>query len=733
MSKRPTAPWQPPSNTNEVQLKLFNSLTRKKELFIPQDGKKVTWYNCGPTVYDASHMGHARTYLTFDILRRVMSDYFGYEVFFVMNITDIDDKIIKRARQNHLYQLYREENHSLDKLLADSNVVLTYFAGVVQKTTDPDKKTMQQKLFEKLKDALAGLEGAVASKDEGKIASARDVLLKDGKDVISDWLDSQQGSTVTENKIFADLPRYWEEEFHKDMEALNVLPADCLTRVSEYVPEVVDFIEKIIAQGYAYDSNGSVYFDVHHFDSQPSHHYAKLVPEAFGDTAALAEGEGDLSAAPSEKRSERDFALWKKSKPGEPSWESPWGAGRPGWHIECSVMASAVLGSSMDIHSGGYDLKFPHHDNELAQSEAYYENDCWTRYFLHSGHLTIAGCKMSKSLKNFITIQEALKQNTARQLRLAFLLHAWKDTLDYSENTMGLAKSYEKNVNEFFLTVKHFLRSSPSTGVAAFNKWSTEEVELNRELESTKDKIHRALCDNIDTRSVLETIRELVTTSNAYIEKTRVTQVGVNRQLIKKVAAYITRIFNVFGLLAQNESIGFPSGSSESGDLETLVMPYLNSLADFRDNVRKSARELKAVEILKECDVLRDDVLPNLGVRLEDKENEATVIKLVDKEELRREREEKKAMEEKKRLEKEKKKAEAAAKAAEEEAQRRIPPGEIFQMEAEKWSKFDDKGIPTHDAKGEEIPKAQMKKLQKRYDAQEKKYNSYLKSQKNEQ
>ena len=126
----------------------------------------------------------------------------------------------------------------------------------------------------------------------------------------------------------------------------------------------------------------------------------------------------------------------------------------------------------MDIHSGGYDLKFPHHDNELAQSEAYYENDCWTRYFLHSGHLTIAGCKMSKSLKNFITIQEALKQNTARQLRLAFLLHAWKDTLDYSENTMGLAKSYEKNVNEFFLTVKHFMRSSPSTGVAAFNKWS---------------------------------------------------------------------------------------------------------------------------------------------------------------------------------------------------------------------------------------------------------------------
>ena len=156
---------------------------------------------------------------------------------------------------------------------------------------------------------------------------------------------------------------------------------------------------------YAYESNRSVYFDVKQFDSSPCHHYAKLVPEAFGDANALAEGEGDLSADGSEKRSPNDFALWKASKPGEPAWPSPWGEGRPGWHIECSVMASAILGASMDIHSGGYDLKFPHHDNELAQAEAYYDNDVWIRYFLHWGHLTIAGCKMSKSLKNFITIQ----------------------------------------------------------------------------------------------------------------------------------------------------------------------------------------------------------------------------------------------------------------------------------------------------------------------------------------
>ena len=148
--------------------------------------------------------------------------------------------------------------------------------------------------------------------------------------------------------------------------------------------------------------------------------------------SALKEGEGDLTVTgDGEKRSDNDFAVWKNSKPGEPSWESPWGRGRPGWHIECSVMASEILGESMDIHSGGVDLKFPHHDNELAQSEAYHGNDHWIRYFLHSGHLTIAGCKMSKSLKNFITIQEVLKRYTARQLRLTFLLHSWKDTLDY--------------------------------------------------------------------------------------------------------------------------------------------------------------------------------------------------------------------------------------------------------------------------------------------------------------
>ena len=517
------------------------------------------------------------------------------------------------------------------------------------------------------------------------------------------------------------------------MEALNVLPADCLTRVSEYCPEIVEFIQKIIERNYAYESNGSVYFDVKNFDACSCHHYAKLVPEAFGDAKALAEGEGDLRADGQEKRSANDFALWKKSKPGEPAWESPWGMGRPGWHIECSAMASAILGSSIDIHTGGYDLKFPHHDNELAQSEAYHDNDVWIRYFLHSGHLTIAGCKMSKSLKNFITIQDVLKKYTARQLRITFLLHSWKDTLDYNDGTMELAKAYERTANEFFLSVKHLLRSSPANGVAAFSKWGPAEIDMNAKLQKCESCVHAAFCDNIDTRTVLESIRELITSANVYIETNR-TSGNLNRQLLKKTATYITRIFDVLGMISREDGLGFPTGGSADGaDLETLVLPYLSSLADFRDNVRKSARALKATEILTECDRLRDDVLPNLGVRLEDKENEATVIKLVDREQLMKERDEKKAMEEKRRLEKEAKKKEAEAKAAALEAQKRIPPSELFTGETDKYSKFDEKGFPLLTKEGEEIPKAQVKKLQKLYQAQEKKYNDYLRSKDKEQ
>ncbi|XP_046665768.1 cysteine--tRNA ligase, cytoplasmic isoform X3 [Homalodisca vitripennis] len=661
-----------------------------------------------------------RSYITFDILRRVLSDYFGYNVVYVMNITDIDDKIIKRARQQHLYAQYISTTRELALTLSDTRSAMDLLVENAKKATDPDQRDMLMKLSLRVTAALENLEKAVKSNDEKKIDDAKTVLIDVSRDPLSDWLDKEQGHLVTDNDIFTSLPRHWEAEYHRDMDALNVLRPNVLTRVSEYVPEIVAYIEKIIANGLAYESNGSVYFDVKTFDARSNHYYAKLVPEAYGDQATLQTGEGDLGAGDGEKKSPTDFALWKKSKRGEPWWESPWGKGRPGWHIECSAMASAICGQSLDIHTGGVDLKFPHHDNELAQAEAYFDNDQWVRYFLHSGHLTIQGCKMSKSLKNFVSIADALKRHTSRQLRLAFLLHSWKDNLDYSDNTMEQAINYEKMLNEFFLSVKDVTRHvTGETRLDSFHKWGTREMELQAKFSQTKEAVHITLCDNIETRPALDSIRDCITACNVYLRGG-----DPDCLLLRDIAAYITRIMRVFGAIHTSEDIGFPISSASAGNanVEELVMPYLTIMADFRDSVRGLARSLKATDILAECDKLRDDVLPNMGVRLEDHEGRATAVKLVDKDTLLREREAKKKAEAEKILEKERKRKEMEAAQALREAQKRVPPQEMFKSETEKYSLFDDKGIPTHDREGKELSKGQIKKLQKLWQAQEKKF-----------
>uniref|UniRef100_A0A3Q1G6D0 Cysteine--tRNA ligase, cytoplasmic n=1 Tax=Acanthochromis polyacanthus TaxID=80966 RepID=A0A3Q1G6D0_9TELE len=706
--KRVQPSWSPPAGTDVPQLRLYNSLTRAKEPFVPQKGNRVTWYCCGPTVYDASHMGHARSYISFDILRRTLRDYFKYDVFYCINITDIDDKIIKRARQNYLLEQYKEKKPQPAQILQDVLSARGPFQTSLASTSDPDKKQMMERLDAAVTDALEPLQGALQSK-AADVQPLAEALLESSKDLLADWLDKQFGSEVTENSIFSILPKYWEGEYHKDMEALNVLPPDVLTRVSEYVPEIVEFVKKIVSNGYGYESNGSVYFNTSRFDSSQQHSYAKLVPEAVGDQKALQEGEGDLSISAdrlSEKKSQNDFALWKASKPGEPSWDSPWGKGRPGWHIECSAMAGSILGESMDIHGGGFDLRFPHHDNELAQSEAFFENDHWVRYFLHTGHLTIAGCKMSKSLKNFITIKDALAKNTARQLRLAFLMHSWKDTLDYSSNTMESAVQYEKFMNEFFLNVKDILRA-PTDITGQFEKWEEAEVELNNSFYDRKAAVHEALCDNIDTRTAMEEMRVLVGQSNSYIAGRKNAKLRPNRLLVENIAVYLTTMLK----------------------LESTVMPYLSVLSDFRENVRKIAREQKVMELLQLCDVVRDETLPELGVRLEDHEGFFNILsfrrKIILFPGIKRGEIENKMEEEKR-----KKKEEAARKKQEQEmaklAKMKMPPCEMFRSETDKYSSFDETGFPTHDAEGKELSKGQAKKLRKLYEAQEKLHSEYL-------
>ena len=614
---------EPKKSTAAPVLKLYNSLTRSKDEFIPRSGgRNVTWYCCGPTVYDFSHMGHARNYVATDINRRILQDYFGYNVEFVQNVTDIDDKIILRARQSHLFEGYVSQNPEVTAEVR--NKVQTALSQYIEKNLG--KKISSAAEYESWYSTLDVAQEKITNPKFLMYTTAvrncfkaldndvgPETFFSLIKDVLIPVLDKELGSTINEPEIFRKFPAFWENDFNKDMALLNVLPPSVTTRVSEYVPEIVDFVQKIVDNGYAYaTSDGSVYFDTVKFDASEKHEYAKCQPWNKGKLELIYDAEGSLSnfTSANGKRSSNDFALWKSSKPGEPEWDSPWGKGRPGWHIECSVMASDILGSNIDIHSGGCDLAFPHHDNELAQSEAYYDNDQWVNYFLHTGHLHIEGQKMSKSLKNFITIGEALEKFSSRQLRMAFCGTQWNNQLDFKESLLVEVKSLEQTFSNFFRNIRALtadIEHRQENGLRVSKKFGEEEKYLMKSLGAYEEKVHEAFCDNLSTPVVLKHLSDLVSKANLYIA-------SVNADLriepVVNIAKYVTRILGILGFRVREDGLGWldedAGAASSSSNREEIIMPYVKCLSLFRDDVRRLAIEgVNNTEFLKLTDKFR--------------------------------------------------------------------------------------------------------------------------------
>ncbi|KAL8635289.1 MAG: hypothetical protein Q9228_007205 [Teloschistes exilis] len=794
------APPEPNANTQLPPLKIWNSLTRSKTPFIPLDpkSKRVTWYACGPTVYDDAHLGHARNYVSTDIIRRIMKDYFQFDVNFVMNITDVDDKIIVRGRQQHLLEEFYDTSRrrgtetTEDASLSALQAYLSKNLPLLPSDLSPEEVSRSIDAQYKLVLNGKALDGGAAGDKEAKIkmhiktalaASSAIVALKTGsiptdqfnsqvQDVLLPYLDSLYGSTInaSDHSIFTKLTKKFENRFMEDVRALNCVDPDAVTRVTEYGQQIVDFVAKVEKNGFAYKtSDGSVYFDIEAFE-KADNSYARLEPWNRNDQELQADGEGALTKKSSEKRSDADFALWKSSKPGEPSWPSPWGDGRPGWHIECSAMASDKLGSQIDIHSGGIDLAFPHHDNELAQSEAYWceqnrqSQHQWINYFMHMGHLSIQGSKMSKSLKNFTTIREALGRGdwTSRSLRIVFLLGGWREGIEITDDIVKEGSAWEDKVNNFFIKVNDILERQDD------QQHEKTDRSMEEALQKTKDDVYNAFCDSFGTPVVMRSISELISEYNSSDKSVLSTQQTL------KIARWVTSIVNTFGLngpaKAGDDSIGW-SGIS----IPDYAKPYLTSISKLRDTLRQTARSSKnltaqnlkdiaeptqngqqpqkaeaapyaavlstfqsdisalstsdtlAKDILQLCDRIRDTDLWDLGIYLEDRPDpQPALIRPVTRE-LRAAKADQNALLQQKQAQKEKAKQEKDRAREEREEKGRLSHLEMFRTE--EFAEWDEEGLPVRDREGVEVTKSRAKKLRKEWERQRRVHEAWVKEQ----
>lgn len=709
-----------------------------------------------------------------------------------MNITDVDDKIILRGRQRHLYDIYKSQHRYVDtEVLKD---VLEAWHIYIRKnlpriSADVTPATFESNVHGVYKDVLNGLSlipggkpGDAEAKVKMHLRTSLDTLRalqSDLKTLTPDAfynlvndamclkLDREFGNTIKgdDHAVFTKLTKEYENKFFQDMADLNVMRPDKVIRVTESGEAIAKFVDQIMKNRFAYATeDGSVYFDIKAFEAaHPGNNYARLEPWNKGDTSLQAEGEGALSSRSGGKRSDADFALWKASKPGEPSWQSPasvgcQGGGRPGWHIECSAMASEVFGEKMDIHSGGIDLAFPHHDNELAQSEAYYFNGKptqWVNYFIHMGHLSIQGSKMSKSLKNFTTIRTALDRRdwTSRSLRIVFLLGSWRDGIEITDDLVKEGAGWEDRVDNFFINAIEALKTAPSGN-----------SKLAEDLSAADTTVREALLDSFNTPIAMSAISGLINKYNS------ANKVELSYEDHYDTALFVTRLVNIFGLngnaSAETDQIGW-TGIEIPDAAKEFVYP----LSKIRDELRQAAiaksittdkikeilstspnveevattgrprpsfartfNDFKATaastpesadlnkQILALCDRVRDVDLWNLNIYLEDRENLPALIRPVTAGLLasRREKEEKASQKE------------AARKKREAENREKLEKGRLDPMfmfkppYADEYGAWDGDGMPTLLKDGSAVAPSRVKKLRKEWERQRKAHEAFL-------
>lgn len=460
----------------EILMKLFNTMTMKKEEFVPIEDGKVRIYACGPTVYNYIHVGNARPIVMFDVLRRYM-EYRGYEVTFVQNFTDVDDKIIKRANEEGV---------------SPSEVAEKYIA-----------------------------------------------------------------------------------EYYTDCRALGVREATIHPRATENIDQIIHMVEKLIAEGYAYEVKGDVYYRTAKFAG-----YGSLSHQPLDELQA-----GARIDVTEIKENPMDFALWKAAKPGEPFWESPWGKGRPGWHIECSAMSNRYLGKTIDIHCGGQDLIFPHHENELAQSEA--ANGCkFVNYWMHNGFISVDNRKMSKSLGNFFTVREAAEAYGYEAIRMFMLMSHYRSPLNYSGDILMQAKSALERLSTSKANLEFFEKHGKDGDMTETEKRFVES------LSNYRDRFCEVMDDDLNTADAVSVIFELVREINS--------AVSPSTDPTKALAYACNEIFSEL-----SEVIGIPFAEADEAvdaDIEAMI------------ESRQAARRARN---FAEADRIRDE-LKAMGILLED-------------------------------------------------------------------------------------------------------------------